>query len=184
MIDIPELVQSSGEELPYLELAVEPGLRLVQVQPNQVDRMFELVDNDKEYLGKWLPWVERTKSVEDSLAYINLMLASRRNGSEYGYGIELDGQMVGHASLMHLIDDKEPEIGYWIASNISRQGITTKVADRLTTFGLDSLGLDHIIIRARPDNIASNRIAEKLGYVFTGNVPDGENTLNVWEIKK
>jgi len=172
------------EELPFMELDLEPELHLVQVRPDQADRMFELVQKDREYLGKWLPWVEHTNSVEDSLAYINLMLASRRDGKEYGYSIELYGEMVGHASLMHLLDDKEPEIGYWIASSVSGQGITTKVAERLTRLGIDTLGLDHIIIRARPENIASNRIAEKVGYTFRENVPDGEDTLNVWEYRK
>ncbi len=174
-----------NNEIPYVELDIEPGLHLVQVQPDHADSMFEYVDYPREYTGKWFPWVERTKSAEDSLAYINLMLASRNEGSEYGYGIELQGKLVGHASLRHLTTgEEEPEIGYWIASDVSGRGIMTKVADRLTKFGLDTLGLDHIIIRARPDNIASNRVAEKAGYKFRGNVPVGENTLNVWERKK
>ena len=83
---------------------------------------------------------------------------------------------------MHLKDDKEPEIGYWIASNSAGNGLTTRSVVALTQFGLKTLGLKKIIIRAHPDNIGSNKVAEKAGYKYSYQGEDEDGPLNIWEI--
>lgn len=69
---------------------------------------------------------------------------------------------------MHIKDQKEPEIGYWLDRQYTRQGIMTKAVIALTQFGLETLKLPKIIIMAHPDNIASNKVAEKCGYKLDG----------------
>jgi ribosomal-protein-serine acetyltransferase len=167
--------------LPYTEIEVEPGLRLKQLEVSQAERVFNLIDQNREYLGKWLPFPDKTHEVNDSKSFIESMLNDRANNQQYGYGIEFEGEIVGHTSLMHLKDDKDPEIGYWIAQSASGKGITTKAVKALTAFGVNSLGLEHIIIRARPENIGSNKVAEKAGYEFIGQTDDEvQGLLNVW----
>jgi RimJ/RimL family protein N-acetyltransferase len=77
-----------------------------------------------------------------------------------------------------------PEIGYWIAPDHSGKSITTRSVQALTKLGLDSLGLDRIVIRANPDNIGSNKVAEKSGYMLVGNEIEDGVGLNVWMINK
>ena len=83
---------------------------------------------------------------------------------------------------MHLTDGKDPEIGYWIDSNISGLGITSKAAGVLSEFGFETLGLSRIVIKAEPDNTASNKIAKKLGYELeTTALDDAAGVMfNVW----
>jgi len=85
-------------------------------------------------------------------------------------------------SLMHLTDGGQPEIGYWVASEMAGQGIATKAAGALTAFGFEVLGLQRIIIKAQPDNLASNKVAQKLGYTLDETVFDEEanQTTNIW----
>lgn len=166
-------------------IQVDDELQLRALQNEDADKLFELTDTNRRYLGRFLPWVEKTHSTDDSLAFIKSVQEHRAMCVEYGFGIILSGQLVGHISLMHLEDNKEPEIGYWIKQSESGKGITKKVARALSDFGLITLELDRILIRARLDNIASNKIAGSLGYVFEGVHEDenGEN-LNHWYIDR
>jgi ribosomal-protein-serine acetyltransferase len=174
------------KHMPYESIFIDASLSLRQLQINEARELFDLTDHNREYLRKWLPWVDETKSPEDSEQFITDTLRKRQEGSEYGFGIVANGKVIGHISLMHLSDDEDPEIGYWIASDQSGKGITTRAAKALTDFGLQTLHLDKIVIKADTNNVASNKIAEKLGYTLEGTINDAENqnTTNVWSINK
>lgn len=164
---------------------VDEHIRLVQLQTDQADTLFELTDKNREYLGRFLPWPSRTKTVEDSRKYIEETVENRAKNITYTYGIEFDGNVVGDISLRNLQDEEKPtEIGYWIASDYSGRGLTTKSVQALTNLGLKTLGINKIIIRADPENGASNKVAEKAGYTLVGQDVDNDKTLNVWEMTK
>ena len=173
------------QPLPYEIINVDDHITLRQLKLNEADELFNLVDGNRHYLAEWLPWVDDTKSPADSEAFISSTLQKRQNGSEYGYGIIVDGKTVGHTSLMHVNDGIDPEIGYWISSDMSGQGITTKVADALTKFGFNNLSLNKIVIKADPKNTASNKVAEKLGYSLISQETDPRIGLaNVWALNR
>lgn len=162
---------------------VDDLLTLKQLKLEDAERIFSLTDKDRAYLSEYLPWPQYTNTVEDSLAFIKLMLQRRNDNQEYGYGIVYDGQVVGHISLMHVNDEKCPEIGYWIASEYSGKGIMTKATVALTDFARTNLHIPRIIIRAVPGNVASNKVAEKAGYAFIGQEDEDGKTLNVWTFR-
>ena len=175
----------SAVDIPNLDstLYIHDSLFLRQLRMDgDVDDLFALTDANREHIGKWLPWVENVNSPEDSKKFIASLLQDRKGGTTLGYGIFVNDELVGHISLMHLSDDKDPEIGYWISSGASGKGITTAAANKLTDFGFSVLRLPKIVIKARPENIASNKVAEKLGYILDG-MAESENTgevVNVW----
>jgi ribosomal-protein-serine acetyltransferase len=172
-------------QLPYNEIMVDDQIVLRQLSPNEADIFFQLVDNDREHFRKWLPWIDSTTSPNDSLDFINSTIQKRRDGEEYGFAIVVRGEIVGHISLMNVKDANEPEIGYWIASHKSGQGITTRAGSALTDFGFNNLGLKTIIIKTNPNNIPSNKVAEKLGYELTRQYNDDvDGPTNVWTLNK
>ncbi|MNX95928.1 Ribosomal-protein-serine acetyltransferase [compost metagenome] len=165
----------------YEHISVDDDLALVQLQPDQADRLFELTDKNREYLGRFLPWPPYVKAVDDSRKHIEETLENRANDSTYTYGIELNGEIVGDISLRNMKDTSRiPEIGYWISPDYSGRGLTTRAVQALTNLGVSTLGLKKIIIRADPDNIASNKVAKKAGYALVGNETDNGKSLNIW----
>lgn len=163
-------------------IIINENLKLEQLQVEDAPRLFELTEKDREYLSEFLPWPEFTKVVEDSRAFIESTLKDRSENSEYGYGIKYKNIVYGHISLMYINDGKDPEIGYWIASEMSGKGLTTTVAKTIENLAFDTLGFEKVIIRVDPKNVASNRIAEKLEFTFLGEFDDEKyGVLNVWE---
>lgn len=167
---------------PYETLPIREGLELRSLTVDDANALFNLTTENREYLAEYLPWAKEyiTKTVDDSRAFIESVIKERQEGESYGFGIFLSGQLVGHTSLMHLKDGKTPEIGYWIAKSSSGQGLTSEAASTLTDFGFGTLKLDEILIRARPENAGSNRVAEKLGYTLSETAEDDGVLHNHW----
>ncbi|MEI6054020.1 MAG: GNAT family N-acetyltransferase [Candidatus Saccharibacteria bacterium] len=163
------------------EIKLDDQLTIRLVKPEEATELFNLMDANRDYLGQWLPFIESTTIPQDSLQFINETIENFKNGSSYGFGIILDEKLIGHASLMHIKDDHEPEIGYWISKDHSGKGIATRLTEFLTNLGFDELGLKKIIITANKENIGSNRIAEKLGYTIERTKPGEMGGIdNIW----
>jgi ribosomal-protein-serine acetyltransferase len=123
----------------YENIEVDKKTRLVQLRPNQADRLFELTDKNREYLGKFLHWPPFVKTVDDSRKHIEETLKKRSQNITYTYGIEYNSEIVGDISLMDLNNTrKPPEIGYWISPDFAGRGLTTKSVVTLTKLGLSS----------------------------------------------
>lgn len=132
-----------------------------------------------------LPFPSQTLSVKDSLDFIGSVIQESAIGLTYGYGIIYNDEIVGHVSLMHVNDDKDPEIGYWVARKSAGKNIATKAAQAMVDLGFNELALKKIIIKVNFNNIGSNRVAEKLGFNMDRNEYDKvAGFANIWEKEK
>ncbi|MEJ7604876.1 MAG: GNAT family N-acetyltransferase [Bryobacteraceae bacterium] len=60
-------------------------------------------------------------------------------------------------------DEVDPEIGWWLARPFWGRGLATEAARVALAHAFDLVKLDRIVSIARPQNVASTRIMEKLG---------------------
>jgi ribosomal-protein-alanine N-acetyltransferase len=59
-------------------------------------------------------------------------------------------------------------IGYWIDEKFAGRGLTTKAVIAMTEYGFSEMHLHRIEINLRPENGASEKVAQKAGYTFEG----------------
>lgn len=170
----------------YERIIVNDLLVLEQLSPSDAGKVFSLVESSRTELQEYLPWVEHTNTPDDTETFILKTLNDRKTGESYHYGMLFDDELVGHISLMHVDVKTEPEIGYWIATKAAGKGITSEAVKALTAFGLETLGLDNIVIKAEPSNVASNKVAKKCGYIYDGqeNYAYVGTVVNNWRIYK
>lgn len=168
----------------YEQIIVDNHLILRQLREDEAEELFNLTKKNYEYLKPWMPWLAGVKTVEDSASFIRAIIQKREKDVRYGYGMIYDGKVAGHMSIMHLNDEEHPEIGYWLDYELNGKGLTTKAVQALTDFGLNTLKLNRILIKAKPENITSNRVAEKCGYklIETKDYP-GRGPMCVWAIE-
>lgn len=70
---------------------------------------------------------------------------------------------------VHVRDEPEvAEIGYWVAAGARRRGIATRAATLASRWALAELGLVRLELMTRPDNVASQRVAEAAGFSREG----------------
>jgi RimJ/RimL family protein N-acetyltransferase len=93
-----------------------------------------------------------------------------RDGSRAGFAIaDVSGEVVGFAALVQLdFEGREAEIGYLVAPPWRGRGIAGRAVALLTDWGFETLGLVRLELRIDIDNGASERVAERLGYVRDG----------------
>jgi len=104
---------------------------------------------------------------------VNFNNREGRAGRAVSLIIWYQGQLVGQITMGGITYGalRGAHIGYWIDSAHANQGITTKAVEMMTNYGLDVLHLHRIEINLRPENVASRRVAEKVGYHLEGERP-------------
>lgn len=139
------------------------GFNLEKVEPtfDVATKLFNIVDSERDYLGKWLIWVEASKKPEDM--YDHLVKASKTNNGSY-YIVQ-DGNVIGNIGLGVISEThKLGEIGYWLSKNYTGKGIMTKAVKALSDFGFDVLNFNRIEILVDTENLASQAVAERAGF--------------------
>lgn len=81
-----------------------------------------------------------------------------------------DTDQVMAAVGLHPRDESMREIGYWTAPWARGSGVMTAAARLACAWGFDQLGLGRIEWWSNVGNVASRRVAEKLGFRFEGTV--------------
>jgi RimJ/RimL family protein N-acetyltransferase len=107
----------------------------------------------------WLPAIPRPYTREHALAYV-------RDELELGphqYAIEVDGVAVGSIG-MHVNRNRTAHIGYWCAAEARGRGVVTCALRLLTRYAFEELDAQRAELITDPDNVASQRVAEKVGY--------------------
>lgn len=146
-------------------LPIDASLELRQLTQADAEALYETIDADRAHLGEWMGWVQDTQDPSDTADYIAGTEQAREAGRAYGYGIIQESRIVGHISLLNLVEADEPtKIGYWVSSEATRHGIGTRVTEAITELATETLQEPEVNIFTAEDNKASNRVAEKAGY--------------------
>ena len=85
------------------------------------------------------------------------------------------GELVGGVSLGQRGDDVPPDIGWALLDGYGGNGYATEAATELLRYLREELGINEIIAWPNPANVASMKIAEKIGMVRGGDVKDKDN---------
>jgi len=78
------------------------------------------------------------------------------------------GASVGDLALQFTFDGRCAEIGYTVASEAQGQHIASDAAARLARWLFDTVHVSRVGAEMHPDNLASARVAERIGMVFEG----------------
>ncbi len=148
-------------------------LRLLQL--NHAEELFALTDTCRPYLREWLPWVDSTKTVEDTKAFIEFTKKQFASNQGFQAGIWYQDKLVGvigyHGfNLAH----KLTSIGYWLNEEYQGKGIMTKACKAMVDYALSDLKFNRVEIRCAEKNNKSRAIPERLGFTQEGIVRGAE----------
>lgn len=134
-------------------------------------------------LRRWLPWVYPGYSREDALAFIRESSQAWKEGRAFDYAVRLGSspRHVGNASIWYLSrSSRTGEIGYWVRTDRSGDGVATEATGALVRLGFDEMGLHKINLRIAVGNVGSERVAEKLGFRREGVLREELNIGGAW----
>lgn len=156
-----------------LNIPVDEEISLRILTLKDAPAIFELVDRNRSFLRKFLPWVDYNTTVEDSKQFIRERLRLFKKDLGFSLCIMYQGKIVGTIGL-HYIDkgDSKTEIGYWLVKNQQGKGIMHRSCWALINYCFTHLKLHRIEIRSAADNIASQRVIKRLGFKKEGVLRD------------
>ena len=147
------------------------------------DFILELVNTPK-----WLQYIgdRQVHSLEDARQYIQTRMTpqlQRLGFANYTLIRKSDQTRIGTCGLYDREGLSGLDIGFALLPAYERQGYGYEAARRLLTAAHEDFGIQKISAITTPDNIASQRLLEKLGLRKTGTtqLPGEEEVLLVFE---
>ncbi len=148
---------------------INEKVKLELTAVKHAEALYVAVDNNREHLSGFLPWVDNMRSVEDFRSYMENAESLYEQSKEVSFVIILHEVPVGRIGLHHLnLQNKNASIGYWLTKEAQGKGIIINSCWQMLDYGFKELGLHRIEIKAATGNLKSQAIPEKLGFKKEG----------------
>lgn len=150
-------------------ITVSNEILLERIQINDAATIFHAIDQNRSHLGEWLPFVDFTREIKDSEAFIRTIVLQREETLNEVYTIWFKGEFGGLIGF-HNTDrvNEKTEIGYWLIREMTGHGIIHRACLELTALAFEKMGMNRITIRCAIGNNASEKVALQSGFTFEG----------------
>jgi ribosomal-protein-serine acetyltransferase len=137
--------------------------------------MFAVVEANRTYLRRWLPWVDTTQSAADVVRFIRDSMRRDELGCGLTLRIDHAAELCG-VSGMNWIDPTNRccEIGYWLRADRQGRGIITACCRTLIGHAFHTLDLNRVNIPVAVGNAKSRAVPERLGFHQDGTLRDAQ----------
>lgn len=139
------------------------GLRLEPVRLEMAPVFFGVIKASQPEFSRWFVWAGEPR-LDASQAYAAESEAGWESGTSFNFAIYLGDELIGNISLR--VDRRFPELAslsYWMGTAWQGQGYTSEAAEAVRDLGFDQAGLARQELVAGVENLASQRVAEKMG---------------------
>ncbi|MFD2200905.1 GNAT family N-acetyltransferase [Shivajiella indica] len=149
------------------------------IQKSDQIALFEVLDENRTYLRKWLPFVSTITSEEDLDSFIDFVTKPKEVEWSPVFLIKSDNKIIGLIGFKNTnLELKHTEIGYWLVEHMQGHGIITSALKELLRFAFLKMEMRKIIVKCGLENFPSRRIPSKLGFKIDHIEPMGEQMAN------
>ncbi len=148
-----------GQEIETLRL------RLRHFTPDDADELYHIYSYPElfKYMSN-----EKKLSWEQTVGVINSLT---ENWQQHQVGVwavvyKKDRKLIGHCGFKFLENTQEIQIGYLLLPSYWGMGLGTEAASAALKYGFEVAKLERVVAVAKPENIASRRVMEKVGMKY------------------
>jgi ribosomal-protein-alanine N-acetyltransferase len=157
---------------PFTNLITD-RLILRELQASDAEQIFKIRTDPRvnEFLDRG-----PTKSVDESLKFINNILKAQNNQDSMMWVITLKNEpkLIGTVLYWHIVKEQDKaELGYEMLPEYWGQGIMREAMTEMIRFGFETMQLKTIVAETRVDNLRSINALEKCGFKQNGVANDG-----------
>jgi ribosomal-protein-serine acetyltransferase len=150
----------------------EGELLMRQYRDGDAPLLFEAVGESISEMSPWLPWCHEGYSLEESREFVASRSTAVKADEHYSFAVFskddpqrlLGGVGLNFINRVHQFGN----LGYWTRTSAAGKGIASQAGRMVARFGFEQLELQRIEIVAAIPNLASQRVAEKIGAVREG----------------
>ena len=148
-----------------------PRLILRSARPDDLEAMHAVLSDPRA--TRW--WsTPPHETLDQTRAWLDAMIV---NGPDHlDFVVELDGRVIGKAGFYVM-----PDVGYILNPDCWGQGLAGEAVGAVIDHVFSTRDVDTLTADVDPENVASIRLLERLGFIRTGS---GERTWNVGGVWK
>jgi ribosomal-protein-alanine N-acetyltransferase len=143
------------------------GVRLRPLATGDAKALLAAYERNRDHLAPWEPFRPPSwYSVEGQQTRLDRLLAEYEKGEALPCALVRDGMIVGNATLRAIMYGPVcgAEMGYWIDSAFTRQGLATATVAALCRIADEELGLHRLAAGTAPENKASQGVLTRNGF--------------------
>jgi RimJ/RimL family protein N-acetyltransferase len=119
-------------------------------------------------IAHWIPFVPVPYTRADAEEYLCGCIESGEGRHPFAIVDPESDELLGSIDMGVNAHQYRGHIGYWVVASVRGRGICTAALGLVSRWALESLGLQRLELITDPDNLASQRVAEKVGYEREG----------------
>jgi ribosomal-protein-serine acetyltransferase len=159
--------------IPERRRLITERLRLEPIDPVHAGALWAAAEPSLPELSPWLPWADGATAVT-TRHFAERAPQEWAAGRDHAFAIRAEGRLFGAVSLHRPRTDRAiGELGYWIGTELTGRGYATEAARAVVGWGIETLGLYRLELRAGVENRSSQRVAEKVGFLREGTLRMG-----------
>jgi ribosomal-protein-alanine N-acetyltransferase len=112
-----------------------------------------------------LSWAER-QSLGVFTQMLRTLRRQARQGTSLPFAITVDGRLAGQLTVGNIVRGafNNAYVGYWVDSQVAGRGVMPTALALVVDHCFGPVGLHRVEANVRPENAASRRVVEKLGF--------------------
>ena len=148
---------------------IDKDIKLSLSIPQYAEELFELTDRNRDFLSRWLPWLDNVKQPNDTKQFLEHQLL-RFQRSQALHVTIFDRDRIAGVVGFNLIDrdNNIGHLGYWLGQKYNGKGIMTKSVRELIGVGFKYYSLQRIDVRCAVANSRSRAIPQRLNFQQEG----------------
>lgn len=158
-----------------IQLNIDDNSELELINQGHADELFDLIEENREYLKQWLPWLDNNRYFQNTIDFIQISQIQYERNETIQFVLMYMGKVAGVVGY-HRIDwlNRYTSIGYWIGEQYQGKGLVTKACARVLDYSFERIGLHRIEIRCATENLRSRAIPIRLGFKEEGLIRQAE----------
>jgi ribosomal-protein-serine acetyltransferase len=161
---------------------VDEDLLLQELRIKDIDRLFTLIDTNREHLQQWLSWIKRVQTRDDCRTFVNQTSYRNIFAGRWVYGVWYLDDLVGLIDFNEgLRSINQVSMGYWLSLAAQGKGIMTRSVRACLDYAFNEQHLHKVVVKCASDNFRSQAIPIRLRFSWEGLHHDA-GTINGREV--
>ncbi|RYZ54034.1 MAG: N-acetyltransferase [Sphingobacteriales bacterium] len=145
-----------------VNIPVNEDLLIRSYRSADAPHLFRAIDENRQHLRPWLPWVDLTTRESHSLDYIEDSILQLHNQEGVAVGIFYKDELIGGMGMLRWDHElRKAEVGYWISQKYEGNGIVSLCLEKFLDYLFSRIDLNKIEIRFIAANSRSASISNR-----------------------
>lgn len=126
---------------------------------------------NEQWLAPWEPtlpggsWAARN-GISSFSPLLRILRRQARSGSALPFAVTWDGRIAGQLTVGNIIRGafNSAYLGYWVDGRVAGRGVMPTAIALAVDHCFSAVGLHRVEANIRPENVASRRVVDKLGF--------------------